>query len=283
VDDATLNDALKLEERNWDNWLVTAEKTRDQELVTLAATSARDGVYQSGGRLKGDVRIIFAAIDEVVTKAVALRKELALHNPTLGGTENLSPLRAKIAAFTNAGVGYTEDRASRTMPGIQSGMRTALLRLAHDEATAILDRATNDLENIPLGLKLRPRKDDRSITTLHIGGSSNIINLGTALGDLNTSVQTLNQGNQKDIADAIQMFGKAIQESAELNDANRRAYLEHLTTVSEQVAKPPEQRRIATFTNAINNLASITSAAMKMAPLYHQLVTLLTEHHILDK
>jgi hypothetical protein len=103
------------------------------------------------------------------------------------------------------------------------------------------------------------------------------------LGDLNSSVQTLNQSNQKDVADAITELGKAIQESSELTDAARRKYLEHLTTVSEQVAKPPDQRRLATFTTAISNLGSIATVALKVAPVYHQLIALLAEHHILDK
>src|SRR5260370_38395339 len=81
---------------------------------------------------------------------------------------------------------------------------------------------------------------------------------------------------------AIAKFGTAIQESVELNDATRRDYLEHLATVTEQVARPPNQRRIATSTNAISNLASIATVAIKVAPVYHEFIKLLTDNHILD-
>ena len=283
MDDTILQDALKLEERNWHNWLALAEKTRDDRIAALAAMSASKSSYLSGGRLKEDLKIIFSAIDEVVTKAVALRGTLAAHNLILAEARSLTPLKSKMADFINNGVNQMDDQASRTFPVLVPAARKEILGLARKEASTLRDRVTNDLENIPLELKLNPKKEERSPITVHVSGNSNNINLGTVLGDLNASVQTLSQSNHKDIADAIAKLGRAIQESVELNDATRRDFLEHLATVSEQVATPPNQRRIATFTNAISNLASIATVAMKAAPVYHEFIKLLTDNHILDQ
>jgi hypothetical protein len=276
-------DAIKIEERSWDNWVAVAKKTRDERLRELVARCAKDGAYQSGGRLKEDLKIIFASIEDVVTNAVAMRRTLVAEIPVLASARSLAALKSRTADFINSGVSQMDDQMSKTTRDLSEGTHRAIHALAHAEINILLDRVSNDLDSIRLESKLNSKKQERSQITIHVSGNSNNINLGNVLGDLNGSVQMLNEGNQKDIADAITGLGRAIQESAELNDESRREYLEHLTTVSEQVAKPPDQRRLATFTTAISTLGSIASVASKVAPLYHQLLALLTEHHILDK
>jgi hypothetical protein len=281
MEDATVQDALRLEDGNWRNWRATAEKTRDEKLKALAADCASKGIYQSGGRLKGDLKIIFDAIDGVVVQAVTLRARLASQNPALAEVGRLTPLRMKLEDFINSGVEKMEHQVSKTCPGLTEGSQRAILGLACQEAMALRTRVTNELENIPLELKLSPQKEERVPITIHVSGNANIINLGAVLGDVKASVQALERNNARDIGEAVSKLAEAIQASAELSDATRRDYLEHLATVSEQVAKPPEQRRIATFTNAISNLASIVSAGAKLAPIYEQLMGLLKDHHII--
>lgn len=276
--------AVELEERNWHNWLAVAKKTRDEKLRELAARCAKDGVYQSGGRLKEDVKIIVASIEEVVTKAVAMRRTLAAEIPALAGSGKLEGLRSRMADFINSGVSQMDEQMSKTTRDLSEGTHRAIHILVHGEINILLERVSNDLDSIQLESKLKPKKEERNqIINFHVSGNSNNINLGSVLGDLNTSVQKLNQSNEKDVAAAIQQLGEAIQSSEELNDAVRREYLEHLATVGEQVAKPPEQRRIATFTNAINNLGAIASVALKIAPVYHHLMTVLADHHLLGQ
>jgi uncharacterized protein YegL len=275
-----VEDAFRLEENKWANWRAAAERDRDEELAKWAAICAKTGCYLSGGRLKKDLEIIFACIDEVVIDGVALRAKLSAENAALAEPGNIAPLRSKMADFINKGVSQMDQHVLKTFRELGSAGREEILRRARLEAKAILDRVTNDLEAIRLELKLNPKKEDLNSTTI-ITGNSGVINFGSVMGDLNNSVQTLNQEGERGIADAIEKLGDAIKESAELNDATRRDYLEHLVTVGEQVAKPPEQRRMATFTNAIGNLASIATVALKVAPAYHELIRLLTDHHIL--
>ena len=275
--------AIELEERNWHNWLALAKKTRDEKLRELAARCAKDGLYQSGGRLKEDVKIIVASIEEVVTKAVAMRRTLAADIPALANSGRLEGLRSRMADFINSGVSLMDEQMSKTTRDLSEGTRRAIHVVAHSEIKILLERVSNDLDSIHLESKLKSKKEERNQITIQVTGNSNNINLGNVLGDLSTSVQTLNQSNQKDVAAAIQKLVEAIQSSDEMNDAVRPDYLEHLATVSEQVAKPPEQRRIATFTNAVGNLASIASVALEIAPVYHQLMTVLADHHLLGQ
>jgi hypothetical protein len=281
MDDTILQNALTLEEGKWANWLASAERTRDQELRELAAKSAKMGL--SGGTLRVGLKIIFDAIDGVVTEAIKLRATLAMENPSLADAANLTLLRSKIAEFINRGVDQVDNLVSKTFSNSPPEARKAILALASQGTRTLLTRVTNDLRNIPLELKLIPNKQAANPITIHVSGNANNVNLGTVLGDLNTSVQTLKGTDLKDIANVIATFGAEIQTSVELNDVARQEYLEHLATLSEQVVKPPDQRRIATFTSAISSLASIASVAIKLAPLYHQLIALLTQHHIIDR
>jgi len=280
MEDTLLQDALKLEEGNWRNWCAAAEKARDEKLAATAAMNASKGGHQAGGRLREDMRIIFDAIDEVVTKAIALRKTLAVQNPILAEATNLTTLQFKLHDFVSNGVHQVDDRASKTFLGLPTGGHDSIRGLACKEATRIRARIINDLENIPLELKLNPQHD-RSPITVHVTGNSGIVNLGSVVGDLNNSVQVLNLSGQKDIADAIEKLGSAIRDSTELKDDLKRDYLEHLTTVSEEVSKPPDKRRVATFLNAVNSVATIGSLAVKIAPFYQSLHALLITHKII--
>ncbi len=69
----------------------------------------------------------------------------------------------------------------------------------------------------------------------------------------------------------------------ELNDTTKRDSLDHLATIGEQVVKPPDKRRIATFTKAIEGLSTVATTVMKLMPLYEQLMKLLADHKIVDK
>jgi len=216
MDDTIVQDSLKLEERNWSNWLAAAEKTRDRKLQELAATSAKNGVYCSGGRLKEDLEIIFAARDEVVAKAVALRRTLATRNPVLAEAGTLAPLISKIQNFINMGVSQMEEQMSKTFPEV-GAVRKTILGLAGHEVATLVGRATNDLENIPLELRLKQKENESSPISIQVSGNSGIVDLGSVVGDLNNSVQALNESGQRDLADAIEKLGFAIRETKELH------------------------------------------------------------------
>jgi hypothetical protein len=282
--ESLLRDALLLEDRNWRTWVESAEKSRENQLASVAAKAARDGAYQSGGRLKEDTRIVFVGIDEVVTKAVDLRRQLARKNPRLAEADAIGPLIKKVADFIDNGVSFMETHLARTFRAAEEGTHRALVRLAQDEAGPIRDRVKRQLESISLELRLMPESLDRPPITVHISGDGNNLNFGSVVGDLNASVQKLTQqGDAKEIAIAIERLSDAIQQSVELNNANKRDYLDHLTTIAEQVAKPPDNRRIATFKKAIEGVSTVATTVTKLIPLYDQLMKLLADHKIIDK
>jgi hypothetical protein len=73
-----------------------------------AAMAAKNGMYFSGGRLKDDNGTIFGAIDGVVAKTLALRKELATKNLELADAVNIAPLRSEIDKFIRGGVSHMD-------------------------------------------------------------------------------------------------------------------------------------------------------------------------------
>ncbi len=188
-DESLLRDVLLLEERNWRTWVDSAGKSRDTQLASVAAKAARDGVYHSGGRLKEDTKIVFAEIDDVVTKALDLRRQLARKNPRLAELDAIEPLVNKVTDFIDSGIPFMEERFDRTFQGADAGIKRALVRHAQNEASPMRDRIRTQLENVSLELRLMPESRDRPPIAVNVSGDGNNINLGSVVGDLNSSVQ----------------------------------------------------------------------------------------------
>jgi hypothetical protein len=270
-----IGDALVLESRRWSNWLAEAENDRDQTLMATQRMAASKGTYGSGGRVKEDIGTVFKGIESIAGKAVTLRKEPAEKNPELAAPENIAPLKEKIDVLIKGGISLLEGHISRTMQNVQAHTKKAFADLITGEAARLSNRTNNDLDNISLELRLMPKNN----SSVHIyGNPGSIINVDT---ELSNSIQTLNNGGDKEIAGAIRALAEGIKASSEIDEQNRKDVLEHLSVVTDEVAKPIEKRKGAPLLSSLERVASVASIATKLTPLRRQLHDVLVTHHIL--
>ena len=88
------------------------------------------------------------------------------------------------------------------------------------------------------------KRQARLATTINISQSSvATLNLGTVVGELNSSIQTLTNAGQDDLAKSIRQLTEAITASPHFEESLRKDLLEHLALVSAEAALPAEKRK----------------------------------------
>jgi hypothetical protein len=109
----------------------------------------------------------------------------------------------------------------------------------------------------------------------HFGMTVNIsqstvatLNLGTVVGELNSSIQSLTNAGQDDLAKSILQLTEAISASPNLNESLRKDLLEHLSLVSTEAALPAERRKMGPLKSSIGILRSSVSVATELVTLW---------------
>jgi hypothetical protein len=94
-------------------------------------------------------------------------------------------------------------------------------------------------------------KEEKNVT-LNISHSTIAgLNLGTVIGDLTASVQTLDGSGQKELAERIKVLAEAIANSATVQEALRKEMLEHLSFVSSEASLPSGQRKLGPVISSV--------------------------------
>lgn len=111
-----------------------------------------------------------------------------------------------------------------------------------------------------------------NVTTLHISNSTIAnLNLGNVVGDLNSSIQELATTGRAELAEEIRKLTDALGSSPEVGDDVRKEMLEHLSVVSEESAKPPEQRKTGPLKSSLGALKSGIGVAAQLFGIYQGL------------
>jgi hypothetical protein len=119
------------------------------------------------------------------------------------------------------------------------------------------------------------------VTTLNISNSTiATLNLGTVVGDLNSSIQSLSAGGQNELAEAVRQLTEAISSSAELGC--RREMLEHVAYISEQAALPAEKRKMGPLKASIEALKAGVTIVVQLLPLWSKVEQALKANGILQ-
>jgi hypothetical protein len=139
------------------------------------------------------------------------------------------------------------------------------------------EKVRRELDAIPLEAELGLHKNAApQISTLNISHSTIAnLNLGTVIGDLNGSIQTLGASGQSDAAEKIREITEAVSGSAEIPNGERKELLEHLALVAGEVALPPENRKSGPLKTSIAALKSGLSIAAQVLTLWHGLEPIL--------
>ena len=109
----------------------------------------------------------------------------------------------------------------------------------------------------------------RPATTINISNNTiATLNLGSIVGELNSSIQTLTNAGRDELAQSVRRLTDAIAALPDLSDTLRRDLLEHLAFVSTEVALPTEKRKMGPLQSSIEALKSSVAVASQLVTLW---------------
>lgn len=80
------------------------------------------------------------------------------------------------------------------------------------------------------------------IENLTINGDGQILNFGKVEGDIKHNIETLNKSGEKEISKSIEELTNAVTQSKELQEIQKKEYLDTLKLLSEEALKPKDKR-----------------------------------------
>jgi hypothetical protein len=112
--------------------------------------------------------------------------------------------------------------------------------------------------------------------------NSNIanLNLGSQVGTINAALQSISAGDaqQKEFARALEELTQAVLSAAALNATQKQEAVDALSTIAEEAAKKPEERRRGMLKAAVSWLPTAISAANNLASLWDKLGPIIKRH-----
>jgi hypothetical protein len=241
-----------------------------EQLRALARQLAAKGIALSGGRLMGELEIVFVGFENIVETAIANRKDLAKRVPELLLAERLTTFQAKLDHYADMAVTvlrrrFTEDPSMKMLrgPAIEAATTRAEMR-----ARSLKANIDNQLKAVALEHTLGMHgEESQKVTYLNISHSTIAnLNLGTVIGELTASIQTLNSNGQSELAEAVRHLSKAISASSELVD--KKGMIENLAHLSDEAALPAEKRKMAPLKATMQSLKSGLAIVSELVPLW---------------
>jgi len=96
------------------------------------------------------------------------------------------------------------------------------------------------------------------------------LNLGTQVGTINATVQSLSQGDdqQKEFAQALKQLTKTVLSEQNLQKETQQEIVDMLSTLAEQAAKKPTERSKGTLKAVLSSLPPLITVGTKLAELW---------------
>jgi hypothetical protein len=265
---SVLSDALALEDHEFMKSLVDVNAEATEEIKLLERQLAKQGLLQSGPRYVRELEIRFEKVGKVIERAIDKRKQLSRKVPDLLAPTNLSKLREKLVRHVDGALDAEHTRMATSGSAYPGSVAAALGRVAGMRADGLKGAVAQSLEILRLESRLGLHEDSKSVT-LNISNSTIAgLNLGTVVGDLNASVQSLNSHGQPDLANAISRLAEALATSQEVQADRQKELLEHLALVSTEMALPSEKRKMGPLRSSINALREGVALAGQLAALW---------------
>jgi len=268
AEQTNLTDALALEKNRFMQFITEAAAEAQTEVTALERNLAARGLSNSGARFSGAVKVRFGRLLNVVWQVIELRRELGRSVPSLFEEQQLAALKDNLGGFVDrAAAGVVENVLSRA-PDPGSAVRQALRANVEHEASSAKVRISSELSALRLESRLGLHRHEKPLMAFNISHSTIAsLNLGTVVGDLTASIQSLVGQGQDDLAEALRGLAEAITESRELEDAQRKELLEHLSLVSTEVALPPDRRKTGPLKSSIAFLQTGLRSVAQLASL----------------
>jgi hypothetical protein len=257
-------DALALEENEYMSAILAARAEADSAIKQNERVMASRGTLSSGARYVREMEIRFdLVVCGVATKAMAHRKKLGGKIPDLLSEASLTGLKLRLHSLVDSMV-----KAQANRETLNDSVSHALVQRAQQKGDTIKSQITRDLETLRLEARIGFHDEEKPVV-LNISNSTvAALNLGTVVGDLNASVQILNNEGQKDLAQAVEKFAEEVVALAGLQDAMRKDLLEHLSFISEQLAITADRRKVGPLKSSIETLGALVKTITQLAPLW---------------
>lgn len=268
MDRDALKDARQLEDIQFNQWMSEASVEANSKIQASERSLAARGLALSGVRFKAQVDIIFDSIQGVVEKVIAYRRELGARVPALLEPSNLRALKEKLDHYVEGGVNGVRQRLAHQPRGVGGSV---FVQEADSRARALKARLSQKLAALPLEARLgiHQGEESRMTTTFNISNSTIAnLNLGSVVGDLNSSIQQLSSDGRNDLAEALKRMTEAVASSPELDDAIRKEVLEHVAVVSSEAALPPEKRKMGPLKTSIEAIKAGIGLAAQLLTLW---------------
>ena len=260
--------ARRLEDIRFSQHISEAAVQREKDIRALQSNLAAKGLLNSGPRYLGEVNIFFTSIESIVEKAIACRKELGIKVPALLTPPNLKVIQDKLDQIIDGGVNSVRSRLALEA---RNAVGAAMVQEAQRRAFSLKAKLKMEIAALPLevGLGMHHKEDRPQVTTLNISHSTVAnLNLGTVVGDLNSSIQSLAGAGQNELVQAIRQLSEAISGSSDLDDSSKKDLLEHLAPVSGEAAQRLEKRKMGLIKTSINALKSGLAVGTQLLALW---------------
>jgi hypothetical protein len=273
-----LNEARDLERIRLSQLMSEGSVEREKEIRALQATAATRG---GAGFIIGVTKIIFDHVAAYAGKAIELRRELGAKVPILLTKHELDKLLHTLEQHIDGGVNGVKTRLTMAPRGAGGA---GAMQEAHRRAQTIKAQVRQNLIALQLESKIgMNQKEVVPTTTIVIsGGTISNLNLGTVIGDLNSSVQLLDKEGHQELATGVKTLTEAVGASEEIEANAKKDILEHLAVVSEEAAKPLEKRRMGPLSKSMEAIKAGVSVGIQLLPLWHQVEQALRNNGIIQ-
>jgi hypothetical protein len=263
-----VNDALELEKLQLIRSVAHGAREADKEIAQLVNQLAERGTSRSGNRYvqEGEIRFRKTA-QEPVHRAIEKRKELGRKVPELLTPYRLTQLREMLEQRVEYAVDGMRQRLAIGGTG-RTGVSSGIMQRMRMQADALKGSIRHDLEALRLEARLGMHSDEHPVSVNISHSTIAGLNLGTIVGDLTACVQVLEHHGHQEVAGQIQKLAETVAASPDLQEAQRRDLLEHLSLISTEAGLPPEKRKLAPLRSSLAALKSELETAAELAVLW---------------
>jgi hypothetical protein len=237
---------------------------------------------------QGEVDIIFSSIEVVTNTAIDYRTQLGRQVQELLSEAELMRFQDKLARNVDGAVNSIGDNITAAKGGpFRSGSQTAkaVVHRAEQKAASIKVRIASRIAALPLeiGFKMHAGREAQLTTFNFSNNTVANLNLGSVIGDLNGTIQQMEETGQEGLAEAITELTAAVGASNELKEGAKKELLEHLSVVSEEAVKAPEKRKMGPLKTSIEAIKSAILVGTQLLSLWNGVEHELQAHDIIPK
>ena len=144
-------------------------------------------------RYSSELELKWEAVHFVIEQAIALRRELGASVPAILEKTHLAELEKKLHRYIDSAVSAVDTNDTTLGNAAMKSISTA----SRDKARGLKGTVTQDIVELALEASLGIHDRGNSMTSINISNNTiATLNLGSIVGELNSSMQTLTNAGQ---------------------------------------------------------------------------------------